>query len=214
MRVNSSAEYRAILRACRSLSQPTGNYHDNDYVSNLVETVLDYRLRVEIVNNAYSHFEKHLWDRLRTHGQLVRFLARFPNTTQGNRAGAVTLWGYRYGRRFRQLRYLVSYIKKVGVTNQQGLRRWARNSSFEQDFAGRIKGLGFAVYKWLQIRLGVPTIKPDVHVKNFLKRVTRRVFTDEEAVAVLERAAKTIRWKAYELDWAIWEAEKARQGTG
>jgi hypothetical protein len=64
-------------------------------------------------------------------------------------------------------------------------------SDFERDFKGRVKGLAFAVYKWLGMRQGVETIKPDTHVKNFLRRTTGRAFSDHEAVSILERVAKT-----------------------
>ncbi len=207
----SPTEYRKIVRACRKLPPPKGNYHDHDFVSNLVQTVLDYRMQSQVLDKAYKHFEYHHWDDLRTQRQLTRFLSTFPDTNGGNRAGATALWGYRYGRRFRQLRRLVSYFRKVGVTDQETLTRWARESSFEADFKGKVKGLGFAVYKWLQMRVGVQTVKPDAHVKNFLRRAAGRQFRDEEAVSVLERVAKDVGWKAYHLDWAIWESEKARQ---
>lgn len=193
------------------MSPPQGNYHDHDFVSNMVQTVLDYHMRAEVLEKAHKHFEDNHWDDLRTEGRLRRFLDKFPDTKGGNYAGARALWGYRYGRRFRQLRRLVSYFRKVGVTNQASLRRWARKSSFEGDFKGKVKGLAFAVYKWLQMRIGVQTVKPDVHIKNFLSRAAGRKFGDEEAVSALERVARDIGWKAHLLDWAIGEREKARQ---
>ena len=96
------------------------------------------------------------------------------------------------------------------MTDQPSLRRWARRKDFKDEFKGRVKGLGFAVYYWLLMRLGVDTIKPDSRVKTFLRRASGRHFTDEEAVSVLERAARDMGWKARMLDWSIWENEKAR----
>ena len=55
----SPTEYRAILAACRQLPPPRDNYHANDFVSNLIQTVLDYQLRSDIVTRAYDHFEQH-----------------------------------------------------------------------------------------------------------------------------------------------------------
>jgi hypothetical protein len=203
-------EYRAILRACRKLRKPRGNYLDNDFVSALVDTVIDYRLNETITGRAYKHFEDNHWDRLRTCTQLCSFLKRFPDTKQGNARGARSLWGYGYGERFRQLRRLVAYFQRVGVKDRRTLRRWAHESSFERDFKGQVRGLAFAVYKWLLMRVGVETVKPDSRLKRFLRRVTGRDFSDDETVSVLEQAAREIGWKAYILDWAIWEAEGER----
>jgi len=57
------------------------------------------------------------------------------------------------------------------------------------------------------MRLGIETVKPDVHVKRFLRRVTEREWADENASMVLELAAKEIGRSARKLDWAIWEHE-------
>ena len=65
--------------------------------------------------------------------------------------------------------------------------------------------MAFAVYKWLVMRLGVETVKPDMWIKRWLLHVTGREFGDAEAVAVLERAAREIGRKANRLDWAIWD---------
>ena len=71
-----------------------------------------------------------------------------------------------------------------------------------------MKGLAFAVYKWPVMRQGVETIKRDVHVKNFLKDITGRMFSDQEAVTVLEKVAKDLKGPANELDWSIWEMQR------
>ena len=88
------------------------------------------------------------------------------------------------------------------------MRRWAKESDFERDFRGKVKGLAFAIYKWLVMRQGVETIKPDVHVKNFLRNVTGRTLTDQEAVSVLEQVATELQRPANELDWSIWEKQR------
>jgi len=207
----TKSERRRVARKCAGLAFPRGNYHDNYFVSNLVQTVLDYHMQAEVLDKAYDHFENNHWDNLQNDVQLERFLARFPDTKRGNYEGAKVLWGYRYGKRFRQLRHIHSYFRNIGVKDQASLRRWARQSSFEGDFKGKVKGLAFAVYKWLQIRVGVETVKPDVHIKRFLKRTIGRKVADKEAVCILEQVACEIGWKAHKLDWAIWEHEKARQ---
>ena len=103
---------------------------------------------------------------------------------------------------------MLAYFDSIGVTAQESLRSCAEESDFDRDFRGRIKGLAFAGYKWLVMRQGVETIKPDVHVKNFLKETTGRMFSDQEAVTVLERVAKDLKRPANELDWSIWETQR------
>jgi hypothetical protein len=201
----TAAEDRIIADACRNLPRPRGNYRDYDYVSTVVDTVIDFQLNETITTRAYKHFEDEQWADLRTYGDLCAFMKRFPNTAKGNRRAAKELWGYEYGKRFGQLRALVKFLGRIGATDYPTLRRWAHASDFEQDFEGQVKGLAFAVYKWLVMRLGVETVKPDMWIKRWLQHVTGRAFDDDEAVEALERAAKTTGKKADKLDWAIWD---------
>jgi len=59
------------------------------------------------------------------------------------------------------------YCRSVGVVNEERLKQSALTSTFEKDFEGRVKGLGPAVYRWLVMRQGVDTVKPNVHVRRF-----------------------------------------------
>jgi hypothetical protein len=203
-------EYTAILNACRKLPLPRGNYHVDDYVMNLISTVLDYQMNPTTLANAENHYKQNRWHTIRTRDDLANFLKQYPNDREGNIEAAVYLWGYKYGNRLQQLRGLLDYFDSIDVRDQDGLRRWAKESNFERDFKGRVKGLAFAVYKWLVMRQGVETIKPDVHVKNFLREVSGRSFSDAEAVSVLERAARELGRLANELDWSIWEHQRNR----
>jgi hypothetical protein len=206
--MSNEAEYQSVLNACRSLPPPSGNYHVNDYVLNLVSTVLDYQMNAPTLANAENHFKRNRLPAIRTRDDLAQVLARYSNDHEGNIDAAVYLWGYKYGNRLQQLRELLAYFDSIGVTDQEGLGRWAMWSDFERDFKDRVKGLAFAVYKWLVMRQGVETIKPDIHIKNFLRRTTGRAFTDQEAVSILERIATDLNRPANELDWSIWETER------
>jgi hypothetical protein len=208
--MTSTSEYHYLVNVCQELPPPKGNYHVDDYVMNLISTVLDYQMNLTTLTNAESHFKGNHWHRIRTRDDLANLLAQYPNNVEGNRAAAYKLWGYRYGNRLRQLRELLAYFDSIGVTDQESLRSWAEKSDFERDFRGKVKGLAFAVYKWLVMRQGVETIKPDVHVKNFLKETNGRTYSDQEAVTVLESVAKDLKLPANELDWSIWEAQKAK----
>jgi hypothetical protein len=204
----STEEYTDVLNACRELPVAKGEYLETDFVMNLMSTVLDYQMHPTTLKNAESHFRLNRWPRIRSRDDLHGLLATYPATDEGNRAAAVYLWGYKYGNRLKQLRDLLDYFDSNSVSDQEALQWWARESSYERDFKGKIKGLGFAIYKWLVMRQGVATIKPDLHVKNFLRSITHRLFSDQEAVDTLEQAAHDLGMAANKLDWAIWEYQR------
>jgi len=70
--------------------------------------------------------------------------------------------------------------------------------------------MGLAIFKWLQIHLGIDTVKPDVHVKNFVKGCIERMPKDEEAVEAVERVAQEMSIPASSLDWAIWQYQREK----
>lgn len=204
----TDAEYRVVLEACLALPRTINNYLEHDYVMNLISTVLDYQMHRTSLARAEGHYKENHWHKIRTRDDLVNFLTRYPDTKEGNVAAATYLWGNRHWTRMQQLRGLFAYLDSVGVTDQESLRRWARTSDFERDFKGKIKGLSFGIYKWLVMRQGVPTIKPDIHVKRFLGAITKRNLSDQEAVSVLERVATELGIPANELDWSIWDYQR------
>jgi len=186
-------------------------YLEDDYVTNLLLTVLDFRLHERIVKKADAFFKENRQAEIRTAADLKRLLARYPDDKAGNTRLAQYLWGYKYWNRAHQLRDLLAYFECIGVTSQKALRQWAQFSNFDSDFKGRIRGLGFAVYQWLVMRQGVETIKPDVHVRRFVESIIHRTPTDDELdelVEALEKVARRLGLKAYELDWKIWEYQR------
>jgi hypothetical protein len=70
--------------------------------------------------------------------------------------------------------------------------------------------MAYTIYQWLIMRQGVETVKPDVHLMNFVKSIVHHSVTKDELVGVLEKVAKELGLKAYELDWKIWEYEKMK----
>lgn len=129
----------------------------------------------------------------------------------GNTRPVQYVWGYQYWNRAHQLRELLAYFESIGATSQKALKAWAQSSSFEKDFKGRVRGLGFAVYQWLVMRQGVETIKPDVHVRRFVESIIHRTPTDDELdelVEALEKVARRLGLKAYEFNWRICECQE------
>lgn len=173
----------------------------------LLETVIDYQMQTTAVRRAIEHFVQQRATEIRTMDDLRACLGRYPDTDEGNVDLALYLWGYRLWTRASQLRGLEGYFDDLGVSTIEGLREWARSSTFE-DFQGKVKVLEPAVYKWLVMRLGVETVKPDVHVLRFVGRAAGRPVTESQAVNGLEIAAQRLGIKANLLDWSIWESER------
>jgi hypothetical protein len=197
-----------VTEAARSIPPAEGAYLEPDFLLNLQETVLDYQMNTKAVVRALEHFNQNRATEIRTMADLEEVFTRFPDDKEGNLALAQHLWGYNMWTRAEQLRRLTEFFIGVGVTDQESLKAWAADSEFKRDFQGRVKGLGIAVYHWLVMRQGVDTVKPDVHVRRFAESAVGRPLTDEDVVEVVTRAAHQLRKKAFELDWAIWEASR------
>jgi hypothetical protein len=207
--VISEEDVEKLAAAARALPPNTSAYLEQDFVMNLLETVLDYMLQTEVVVKALERFRATRWNEVRTLDDLEQLMARFPEDQVGNTALAQHLWGYNFWTRAQQLRDLVRYFRSIGVVDQERLKQWARASTFKEDFEGRVKGLGPAVYQWLVMRQGVDTVKPDVHVRRFAEAAVGRKLNDREVIELTMRAAARIGVKAFQLDWRIWEASRA-----
>ncbi|MEA1965275.1 MAG: hypothetical protein U9O41_09190 [Candidatus Aerophobetes bacterium] len=201
-------EFDLILQKSKSLPPAKGMYLEHDYITNLFLTVLDFQLSGHIVESAIAHYRKHQWNEIRTFTDLKNLLAKYPDDRDGNTAVSLYLWGYRYWNRVSLLRKLITYFESIGITSQKTLSHWAKTGDFERDFKGKIPRMGFAIYKWLVMRQGVETIKPDVHIRHFIDSIIHRTLPDNELVTILEKVAKQLGMKAYELDWRIWEHQR------
>jgi hypothetical protein len=204
----SEDDVEKLASAARLLPPNTSDYLEEDFVMNLLETVLDYMLQTEVVVTALERFRENRWHEVRTLYDLEQVTARFPEDQAGNTALAQHLWGYNLWTRAQQLRDLVRYFRSIGVVDQERLRQRALTSTFKTHFEGRVKGLGPAVYQWLVMRQGVDTVKPDVHVRRFAEAAIGRKLNDLDVIELTTRAAAHIGIKAFELDWRIWEASR------
>jgi hypothetical protein len=212
--------YAVILSGCRSVISYTEIfarsavrcgllkfYVTDDFITNLFLTVLDLRLETKIVVRALEHYNSKRAHDVASFIDLKQLL----ESGQTDSEIAKYLWGYNLWTRVSILRRLVSFFESIDVTTQSALERWARSSQFERDFKGQASGLSYAAFKWLVIRQGVETIKPDVHVHNFVKEAIGRRLSDAEAVSVLERIAEDIGIKASQLDSRIWNYQRRRR---
>jgi hypothetical protein len=206
--VITEEDIESVVAAGRGLSPAASSYLEEDFVMNLLETVLDYMLQTTVVITALEYFRANRWKDIRTLDDLDAVLARYSEDQKGNTALAVHLWGYRLWTRAQQLRDLAHYFRSIAVVDGESLRAWAHASEFKRDFAGQVKGLGPAVYQWLVMRQGVDTVKPDVHVRRFAETAVGRPLSDQDLIDVVSQAARRLDIKAYEFDWRIWEASR------
>lgn len=206
-------EYNLILQKCEEIPPAQGMYLINDYIENLILTVLDFQMHNVAVEKAIKHYRDNRFNEIRTIDDLKHILSKHTDDKEGNTAVAQYLWGNKHWTRVSLLRKLVTYMESIGITTQETLHRWAIESDFEEDFKGKIPGMAYAIYQWLIMRQGIETIKPDTHLINFLGSIVHHSFTEKELVAVLERVAKELGLKAYELDWKIWEYQRGQKGN-
>jgi hypothetical protein len=199
----SDEELARLEARCRRIKLTTDDHVADDFMTEVFDTVLDYQNRAETVRKAQEHFRSERGATVRTLGDLEDALGRFPDDDDGNRELATFLWGNRHWRRARELRGLVAYLRERDLTDLRSLRRWAEAST-QDDFVGHIKGLGPAIYRSLVMRLGVDTIKPDVHVLRFVSSAIGRRVSQDEAVASLETVARRLGVPARTLDGSIW----------
>ncbi|HYN98335.1 MAG TPA: hypothetical protein VEU28_01530 [Actinomycetota bacterium] len=179
-----------------------------DYVTNLFLTVLDYKSKAESVRAALLCYRDRWWDEIRDLESLKSFLARYPDSPEGNLKAGSDLWGFRAGRRVAELRNLIRYFEARGVVNQEFLNHWARTSAY-RDFMGRVKGLDLHVYEAILTRQGCGSIKPAPHLRSFICDAMQRRVPDTELVDVVDRASQMLGISARELDRRIYEYETA-----
>jgi hypothetical protein len=206
--VIDAVDIERVADAARDLPAADGVYLEEDFVMNLLVTVLDYMLQTTVVVNALEYFKSNRWDEARTLDDLDTLMSRYPDDQDGNTELALYLWGYKHWTRAAQLRRLAEYFRSIGVVDRESLRTWAHHSEFRRDFEGRVKGLGTAGYHSLVMRQGVDTVKPDVHVRRYAEAAVGRSLNEAEVVEVVTGAARVLGIRAIELDLRIWEASR------
>lgn len=205
----SQQEFNLILRKCKELPPAKGMYLIHDFIENLLLTVLDFQMHNTAVKNAIAYYRDNHKVEIRNIDDLKNLLSKYPDDKEGNTIIAKYLWSNKYWNRVSLLRKLTVFFDSINITTQEDLTHWANISDFKRDFQGKIPGMGYAIYKWLIMRQGVETVKPDVHLQRFVESIIHHSLTDYEFVDVLEKVANQLGLKAYELDWRIWEHQKS-----
>jgi hypothetical protein len=81
----SEEDIGKLAAAARVLPPNMNVYLEEDFVMNLLETVLDYMLQTEVVVRALERFRESRWNELRTLDDRERVMARFPDDRSGSR---------------------------------------------------------------------------------------------------------------------------------
>ena len=204
----TDAELDALEHAVASIQIATFEFVADDYVMALFDTVLDYQNQAAAIQKAEDHYREEHFDEIRTLEDLESVLERFPEEREGNDELAQYLWGNHHWRRAQELRGLVGYFRERNVTTLRRLRTWAATSQ-QDDFVGHIKGLGPAVYRSLAMRMGVDTVKPDVHVLRFVSAAIGKNASQAEAVDGLTEVAMRLGVPARDVDWSVLEYQKS-----
>ncbi len=201
----AEADVGLLVEACRSLPVRRWGYEEHDYITNVLLTVLDLMMRNAAVERSIRYYREHRWHEVRTLDDLEALLGRHADDREGNRQVARYLWGNDHWTRAGWLRGLATFLATENLRTQEQLRLWAHRSDYKKDFAGRVPYLGPAAYNWLAMRLGVDTVKPDVHVRRFAEDAIGHSLTDAELVRTVTAAARALGRSPRELDAAIWE---------
>ena len=205
----TDAELDALEHAASSIPISTFEFVADDYVIALFDTVLDYQNQAAAIQKAEDHYRAHHYREIRTLDDLEAVLGRFPEDRDGNDELAQYLWGNHHWRRAGELRGLAAYFRERNVTTLRRLRTWATESQ-QEDFVGHIKGLGPAVYRSLAMRMGVDTVKPDVHVLRFVSGAIGRNASQADAVDGLTEVAGRLGIPARDLDWSVLGYQKGK----
>jgi hypothetical protein len=123
--------------------------------------------------------------------------------------GFAAVWNYKHPSRVETLECLVNkYIKYNGANSFSedlaGMRHWANYANVLDYMHFGVKGIGLATFQYLRMLLGVPTVKPDVHIKRAVSEALHRKVTDLEAISIVEQASKEIGLSATIVDHSLW----------
>jgi hypothetical protein len=205
----TARERRKLFAACQKL-QRGPDYRMQDYVPILMNTALDFMMRAATERAACTYFMATHGSRIATHADLASALASFDDMEAGNREAARYLWNNNHWTRIGFLRALLAYFDELGIHDLESLRDWARTADYERDIKGRVRSphhsMGPAILRWLQLRLGLPTVKPDRWVLRFVESAIGRRPNPTEAVEALVSIALQLGWEPFALDSAIYNS--------
>ena len=210
-------EYNNLYQACCGLEDGP-DYRLSHYARNLINTVLDSQMYVEVAEKAERFYMKKIG--YESHRDLKGEVERFQNTRRGNKDLALHLWNTNHWTRAKFLRMLIRELENRGVKDQKSLERWVCEADFDRDVKQQFcikyrngirtgyHSIGPVLFHGLCLRCGIDTIKPDTHILKFVSTCIGRRSNLKEAAKYLTRIAEEQGREARLLDSAIWHFQR------
>ena len=121
-----------------------------------------------VLGKAVDYYENNNWSAIRSHADLRRIIAKYPNTKKSNTLLANYLWDNNHWSRAKLLRELVKYFESQNIRGFKSLKRWIKTAQFE-DIEGLVQvrdsktgkvihSIGPVLFEWLRLRLGEKTV--------------------------------------------------------
>lgn len=104
----------------------------------------------------------------------------------------------------RRIRTVVEGVQTL-EEEKESLKHWAISAKPQDYRALNIKGFGLASFQFLRLAFGAQTVKPDVHVRNFLSKTLMRNISSIQSVLLLEGASKQVGLSVRDVDNFIWK---------
>jgi len=207
----NAQEYKKLYAACKELDDGPDHRVD-DYALNMIITAIDFQANSEVVQKAIEFFSENIG--VSTYDKLSKILGQFANDEASNRRLSLRLWNNNMWTRAQFLRVLLGEFKSRKVTDQGSLKKWLLEADFEKHIKGQFRSehhsIGIALFHWLCLRCGIDTIKPDLHIINFVSECIGRKASSIECVQELTKISKAQKRYAYLLDSAIWHLQKEK----
>jgi hypothetical protein len=160
-----------------------------------------------IKKNNLDYFEKN-------YGKIINSLQQVVDLVDENGLKALgTLINSTYESRIEEIyntckAFLEFKYEKGVMDDLEAMKIWANNAK-KGDFIWNIKGIGPAVFQYLQMLLGIDTVKPDVHIMNFLYKVTERKFKEFESIKGFKEIAEYMGIRVADLDYSVWNYQRS-----
>lgn len=93
---------------------------------------------------------------------------------------------------------------KTEVNDLESMKQFAESPHFYKEIQ-KVKGIGIATARYLAILLNIDTVKPDVHIMNFISNALGRKVKEQEAIDLLTVVAKELDKPVTIIDNSIWQ---------
>jgi hypothetical protein len=105
------------------------------------------------------------------------------------------------------VRYVCTIVEGVQTLEKEkeSLKYWVIRSKPQDYQTLNIRGFGLASFQFLRLAFGAQTVKPDVHVRNFLSKTLMRNVSAIQSVLLLEAASKQVGLSVRDVDNFIWK---------